>query len=889
MAAARWNTLIVEPVPTGTVTFLFTDVEGSTRLWQADREAMAAALTLHDEIVRGAIESCRGYVFSTAGDSFAAAFWTADEALAAANAAQVELGAVTWPEPAVIRVRMGVHTGTASERAGDYFGPTVNLAARVADAGHGGQVLVSDAAARLVSSRPLRRLGEHRLKDVAGPEVLWQLGDDEFPPLRTQPTRLGNLPRATRSFVGQIEECARLVTLARPGQLVTLTGVGGVGKTRLALEAATTLRPDFAQGVWWCDLATLDDPASLVGAVASMLSLAMQPGLTPLESLVDGLDGRSVLIILDNCEHLTDGVAAIVEAIMADCTTVAILATSREPLGVEAEHVWPVRSLDPDLEGVPLFHERAVAADASFVPANDRPTVLELCRHLDGIPLAIELAAAKVRVMTPVEMLEGLSDRFGLLRGGARRALDRHRTLTATLDWSYDLLSAPEQVLLDRLSVFAGTFDAAAVKALCAFATLADTDVFELMTLLVNKSLVVAERAGGRTRYRLLETVRQYAEGHAAANGELAELRARHLDYYVELTAAAGVVWLGDFARGQDVFDTEWDNIRAATQIAIAKRDTEALERIFVALHHSIIATLRYEVADWVTDAANLVGAGPVTYATAAMFAGLLGDFERCEELARAGLGRAGSASTEDRWCLVQLYVALVRTGRTDDALEALATAQRLAQDAGDVIHDAAGSSVLAFRLVARDPAAAAQWARRAEDLIAASGHPMLRTEVLSGLTRYYSLVGNPTRGLECAHEALALAEEVGLTREAHHARNALAQLAARGGLDNAVPALRAAVTAAYADRAWYDLWPTMPVLAEYWIANGHRDAAAVVVGYLDSYHLFSLGDAARDRLGRGPDVRLGKDKGAKLDRDQLVAFVLGHLPLERDHSPQPE
>jgi predicted ATPase len=587
-----------------------------------------------------------------------------------------------------------------------------------------------------------------------------------------------------------------------------------------------------------------------------------------------------MLVVLDNCEHLLDGVAEIVDTVISGCPSVAILTTSREPLGVEAEQVWPVRSLDPDLEGVQLFDERALAADASFVAGDERAVVVELCRHLDGIPLAIELAAAKARVMTPAEMLARLSDRFGLLRGGSRRALDRHRTLAATLDWSYDLLTTRERLLLDRLSVFAGSFDLAAVDEICGFGLLDGAILFELASLLVDKSMVAAERTAGGMRYRLLETVRQYAEDHAAARGELTELRARHLDYYARLVAATGRVWLDDFERGQAGFDTEWDNLRAAIQTAIGKGDTESLERIFAAIHHSVIAALRYEVADWATDAANLAGAGPATYASAAMYAGLLGEFERCEELSRAGLRMgAGGLGTDASWCFAPLYVGLVRTGRTPEALEALTAGQRMAQETGDVFKDAAASSVLAFRLVAIDPAAADQWARRAEDLIARSRHPMMRTEALSCLTRYYSLVGNPTRGIECAQEALALADEAGLTREGHNARNALAQLAARGGLETAVPAMRA-------DRAWYDLWPTMPVLAEYWIAHYQFDPAAVVVGYLDSHHLFSVNDDTRQRLGTGPEVQQALEKGARLERDQLVTFVLEQLPIGVAGSP---
>ena len=585
--------------PSGTVTFLFTDIEGSTRLWLDDPEAMAAALVRHDAIVRGSIESHRGVVFSTTGDGFGSAFWTPEEAVAAAAAARSALASEVWPDQVVIRVRMGVHTGIARERDGDYFGSTLNRAARIMAAGHGGQVLISDAAANLVSRSELSDLGVHRLKDLPDGERIWQLGLGGFPPLRSGRERMGNLPHPARSFVGREVDCKRLAAAVGAGRLVTLTGVGGVGKTRLALEVASGLATEFPDGVWWCDLATLDDPGSLVGAVAATLTISLQGGLSPTESVVDWLKGRSTLVVFDNCEHLLDGVAAVLEAVLLGCPTVALLATSREPVGLEAEQVWPVRSLDPDLEGVELFVERATAADASFTPDVDRAVLVELCRHLDGIPLAIELAAAKVRAMSPAEVLDRISDRFRLLRGGARRGMDRHRTLAATLDWSYGLLSREERALLDRLCVFAGSFDLAAVEAICVGEGSDDMAALNAITSLVDKSMVEAERRSAGTRYRLLETVRQYAEGHLADQGDLADLRLRHLAYYCGVAESAGAGWLADFTSGQVVFDREWDNLRAATQTALAIGDSDSLGRMFTAIGSSVIWSLRYEVGDW--------------------------------------------------------------------------------------------------------------------------------------------------------------------------------------------------------------------------------------------------------------------------------------------------
>jgi predicted ATPase len=735
-----------------------------------------------------------------------------------------------------------------------------------------------------MSRSELSDLGVYRLKDLPDAERIWQLGEGMFPPLRSGRERLGNLPHAIRSFVGREVDYKRLAAAVTAGRLVTLTGVGGVGKTRLALEVGTGLATEFPDGVWWCDLATLEDPGSLVGAVAATLTIPLQAGLSPIESVVDWLKGRSALVVFDNCEHLLDGVAALLDAVLAGCPTVAVLATSREPLGLEGEQVWPVRSLDPDLEGVELFVERATAADASFTPDDDRVVLVELCRRLDGIPLAIELAAAKVRAMSPAEVLDRLSDRFRLLRGGARRGMDRHRTLAATLDWSYDLLSAEQRRLLDQLCVFAGSFDLAAVEAVCLAESFDDIDILDAVTSLVDKSMIQAERRPSGTRYRLLETVRQYAEGHLADQGHLADLRLRHLAYYLAVAESAGAGLRADFTSGQIVFDREWDNVRAATQTALAIGNSHSLGRMFTAISLSALSSLRYEVGDWAEAATRLSDAHVASFGTAALIAGLLGDYEKCEALARAGIAVASGASyAETHDCWSSLYIGLVRSGQLEPALEVVVTAQRSARESADPFREAVLASIYALRAVPIDPAGAAQRARRAEELIASSRNPLLRSEVLGNVGRYYSFIGESARAIECCRESVAQAEEHHLLRHLHHARNALAQIAARGRWDDAAPALHAAITRSFTDRAWYDLWPTMPVLADWWLANNQADNAAVVIGYLDAHHLASVDDTTRSRLGTTSETEQALTRGAHFDRDQLITYVLEHLTATPD------
>ena len=514
--------------PTGVVTFLFTDVEGSTRRWEADADAMRAALAAHDQVLRNAIEAHGGLLFKHTGDGVCAAFASPRSAVDAAVAAQRELE---------LPVRMGIATGEAELRDGDYFGAVLNRAARVMAAGHGGQILVAESTAGLLGGVDLVNLGPRRLRDVPMPVGVFQVQAAdlraEFPPLRALDTTPGNLRPATTSLIGRESEVAEIEAAVKAHRLVTLTGVGGVGKTRLALEVAAHLADEFPDGVWFFELAAVTDPAAVPDAVAAVLGITQQPGKTVSESVAAALEGRVRLLVIDNCEHVLAAAADLIEAILAHSATVRILATSREGLGVPDEQVRPVRSLDAaagiDSAAVSLFVERAqgIAPGFSMVDGDEAAAVTEICQRLDGIPLAIELAASRMASMTASEMRDRLDHRFRLLVG-SRRGLERHHTLRHAVAWSYDLLADTEKTVLERCSVFAGGFD---LQSACAIAGSDDRDeyaILEVLDALVRKSLLLAVRSGGRTRYSMLETIRQFAEEQLVARGAAEEVRTAH-------------------------------------------------------------------------------------------------------------------------------------------------------------------------------------------------------------------------------------------------------------------------------------------------------------------------------------------------------------------------
>ncbi len=535
--------------PSGVVTFLFTDIEGSTRRWEADADAMRAALLAHDEVLRSAIESHGGFLFSHTGDGVVAAFASPMSAVEAAVAAQRVLE---------LPVRMGIATGEAELRDRDYFGTVLNRAARVMAAGHGGQILVADSTAGLLGGVDLDDLGPRRLRDLPTPVGVFQVRASglrtEFPPLKALDTSPGNLPAAATSFIGRKSEVAEVQAAVRTHRLLTLTGVGGVGKTRLALEVAAGLADEFPDGVWFFELAAVADPAAVPDAVAAVLGITQQPGKGVAESVATALEGRLRLLVFDNCEHVLDAVADLVEAILANSATVAILATSREGVGVADEQLWPVPSLDIDA-AVDLFIQRAHRVAPGF-SVDDPSEVAEICRRLDGIPLGIELAASRIASMAVDEIRDRLDHRFKLLVG-SRRSLGRHQTLRHAVAWSYDLLDDPEKVLLERCSVFAGGFD---LESACAVAGSDEPDEYatlDLLDALVRKSLLIADRSTGRTRFSMLETIREFADGKLVARGEADAVRTAHARHFAGREADILTLW--DSPRQREAY--QWLNV----------------------------------------------------------------------------------------------------------------------------------------------------------------------------------------------------------------------------------------------------------------------------------------------------------------------------------------
>jgi predicted ATPase/class 3 adenylate cyclase len=570
----------------GVVTFLFTDIEGSTRLWEQEPERMRVALAQHDALARGVVERNHGTVVKMAGDGVHAAFLDPVDALSATLELQRSLADPALTHGIGLAVRCGLHAGVDERRDNDFFGRSVNRAARIMSAAHGGQILVSEAVAALIRERlpegvTLRDLGSARLRDLANPEHIYQVAhlqlQRDFPALRSLEATPNNLPQQVTSFIGRGRELADVKGLLGKTRLLTLVGAGGIGKTRLSLQAAADAMDDFPDGVWFVELAPLTDAQRVPQAVASVLGVKEEAGRPVIEALLKHLQNRQLLLVLDNCEHLVQACAELVSQVVQAAPKLKVLASSREHLRTAGEQIYAVPALSlPEadraltaeslmqFEAARLFIERAVAAQPAF-EASDRnaAAITDICLRLDGIPLALELAAARVRAL-PVDALAArLGDRFRLLGGGDRAALPRQQTLRALIDWSYDLLTEAERTVLRRLAVFAGGWTLEAAEAVAAAGDVNESDVLDLLARLVEKSLVVMAPTGGR--YRLLDTVRQYAQERLEESSEGDAARDRHLAFYLafaekarpELVGREQGAWLA-------LLDVEHENLLAA-------------------------------------------------------------------------------------------------------------------------------------------------------------------------------------------------------------------------------------------------------------------------------------------------------------------------------------
>ena len=547
--------------PSGTVTFLLTDLEGSTRMWEQDPDAMKAAMVRHDEILEKAIAANQGYVFSRMGDGMAAAFATAGDAVTSAITIKQALAEENWRTADPLKARIGLHTAEAVivDDTG-YASLPINRCSRLMSAAHGGQIVLSGTTQALVGDQlpdglALLDLGEHRLRDLGSPTRIFQAvledQDEEFPPLRSLDSFPGNLPAQVSSFIGRQAEVARVTAALGDSRVVTLTGVGGVGKTRLAIQVAADLLPRYREGVWLVELAPVTEQAGVAEAVAQIFHPTNRSGQSLEDSLVEILSRKQLLLVLDNCEHVLGSVARLVSRIEQSCPGVVVLATSREGMAIDGEQLIalpPLAAGEPGddidslvhTDAVNLFVERArrVKADFALTDSNAR-AVVEICQRLDGVPLAIELAAARVIALSPADLLSRLDRRFELLAGGRRGAVGRHATLRAAIDWSYDLLDPAEQRLLARLSVFSGGCTLEAIEEVCSGDPVDRSAALDLVTSLVSRSLVIVEDHATGTRYRLLETIRQYSEERLSDYGETKAVRSRHTRFYAELLVAA--------------------------------------------------------------------------------------------------------------------------------------------------------------------------------------------------------------------------------------------------------------------------------------------------------------------------------------------------------------
>ena len=716
-------------LPSGTVTFLFTDIEGSTKLAQEYSNAMPALLARHHEILNQSIHRCDGYVFQIVGDSFAVAFHSASDAVNAASDAQRALQSEAW-SPASIKVRMGIHTGAAQLRVDSMENPysgyaTIASAQRVMSAGHGGQILLSGATRELVrntlpADTELVDLGERRLKDLLRPEHIYQLNiaglQTTFPPLKTLDAFSNNLPTQLTSFIGRENEITEVKQELQQHRLVTLTGSGGTGKTRLSLQVAAELIDKFDHGVWFIELAPIADPNLIPQTILSVIGIVEQPGKTPLDVLKEYLHEKQALLVFDNCEHLVSASAQVANTLLNAAPKLKILASSREALGVKGELAYPVPSLSSpnpknlptieqlsQYEAVRLFIDRALLVAPHFVvDKNNAPFIAQICYRLDGIPLAIELAAARIKILSVEQISKRLDDRFRLLTGGARTALPRQQTLRALIDWSYDILSKNERLLLHRLAVFAGGWTLEAAEEVCVgqddisySQSILPNDVLDLLSQLVNKSLVIVmeHSQGGETRYRMLETIRQYAREKLLEAGGSEVIRQRHLDYFVKLTKQAEP----ELYRSNQLFwlnklEDEIDNIRMAMEWALATNVEAGLQIASIPWRFWLAHGYHRELGEWLAgllehyDAVDALRVQALTvYANCFL---RQGNFPETIKIARQSLQMTRALSNQglEAWCLSCLGACIALQGSAREGKDLM--------EQGLAIHRAQGNRI---------------------------------------------------------------------------------------------------------------------------------------------------------------------------------------------------
>jgi predicted ATPase/class 3 adenylate cyclase len=730
-----------------TVTFLFTDIEGSTRLWERLPAVMGRALDRHDRILEDAIAGNHGIMLKHTGDGVIAVFDDPAQAVAAAVDAQRAIKTEPWPEGTAIAVRMAINSGQAERRGNDYFGPALNQAARMLEAAHGGQVLVSSAVPLVTvpAGVGLRNLGQHRLRDLSEPVLILQVTAPGlpvmFPPLTTLDTIPNNLPTQITEFVGRAEQVEALTTTLGEHRLVTVGGVGGVGKSRLAVQVAARMLDRFRDGVWLVELASLSEPGMVVKAVAQTIAVREDSVSSLIDVVAERLRHDRVLLIVDNCEHLIDEVATVVDRLLRRCPELHVLATSREALGIAGEQLRQVQPLlvPPadaaagallDYESVALFVDRARAVTPGFeIAPGTAAAVIEICRRLDGIPLALELAAARLRVLSVNQVAERLDDRFRLLTGGSRTALPRHRTLQATMDWSHELLDERQRVVFRRLAVFQGGFDLAAVEAVASDGLSAAGETVEALGRLVDESLVLAEGVT-ELRYRMLETVRQYSQDRLADSGESDQVRRRHAEWIASIT------------------DRAEDGLRGSLQLEWVERLRRERDNILAALA-------------WTSEADPDLGLRIAT--GLGHFWYLFGPYAQGERWLRSLLAATSGPSIRRAMALRWQAALLLTQGRYEEASRVAEEAIAVAEVTGDPTIEAICRLVLAIVADYRGKTAeAARLYRESYADLDELAEGYWASIALTNLESHVRKMGDPVQSQRLAEELLAQARAQG-------------------------------------------------------------------------------------------------------------------------------
>ena len=920
-------------LPQGTVTFLFTDLEGSTRRWEEHPREMRDALARHNAIVRGAVESHGGVVLSTMGDGMAAVFASARDAVRAVLAAQQELGAEEWGEvTGPLAARMGLWTGEGVLGGEHYLNPPLNRCARLMAAGHGGQALVSGATELLVredlpAGCALMDLGEHRLRDLARPVRIFQLTGPglraEFPPPRTLEAFAGNLPVQLSSFVGRAGELAGLAAAMARSPLVTVTGPGGVGKTRLALHAAVGQLPSFRDGAWLCELAPAGDGETMAQAVLAALRARPRTGLSTAGSIVEFLRTRSaLLLVLDNCEHLAAAAAALAADILRGCPGVRILATSQQPLAVGGEQVLGLRPLSlppPEAtmsaasasDAVSLFAQRAAAARGGFsLTAANVAAVGEICRRLDGIPLAIELAAARVAALRPAEIAALLDERFRLLTRGRADAASRQQTLQATVEWSYALLGEAERRVFDCLGVFPANFDAAAAADIVGADGLQRWDVLDGLTALVGKSLVAAEEGPDETsRYRLLETMRAYARQQLAA-GELGWLRHRHAEYYVAFAERAGLELLGPAQlEWQQRIRAELDNLQAAVTWALAEggQDRPLAFRIVAALAGLTVISPG-TVGGWAEACLAQIGVCPpelrgMVIAAAAWTAFFAGDLPLAQRRAEDALR---DPAADDPISLAMLRAVLSQshmlTGQPERGARIAREARQEAAELGIeiLVGNLLATEAMAWT-AARDYTAARPPAMEAVEVARRVQNPALSAFAFC-MAAGAIWPGDPQAALTLIEDSLALTRAGACDSILDSALTWAGFIRAQtGDLPGALAALQEAMAKQHADGNRLLLNMTLQIAAAALARLGEAEPAAVLSGAFSAHFPQDISAVHEDeKMGIGEAQSLARRtlseaaygaalaRGAAMDDDEVVGYAQGEFRRLADLRTEP-